>query len=76
MRKFENILSQIAKSEGVQPNEVLIEMQQAIQEAYNHRDESNQAMWDMLSENGKCPTPEEFILRSAMLLEKGNGRLN
>lgn len=27
-------------------------------------------MWDMLSENGKCPTPEEFILRSAMLLEK------
>lgn len=48
MRKFENILSQIAKSEGVQPNEVLIEMQQAIQEAYNHRDESSKAEGDSI----------------------------
>lgn len=72
MKKFDNILSQIAETEGVQPDEVLKEMQRAIQEAYAHRDESNQVMWDALSVNGECPNPEDFIERMAMMIQSEN----
>lgn len=75
MEKFDNILKQIAQSEGVHLDEVRNEMQRAIQEAYSHRDESNQVLWGLLSNNGECPSIEDFIYRASMLLETGYGPL-
>ena len=47
-------------------------MQQAIQMAYHQRDENNQHIWDVIAPSGECPTPEEFILRVAMMIDTEN----
>lgn len=75
MKKFDDVLNQIALTEGVQPDEVFKDMQQAIQEAYHQRDESNQHIWDLIAPSGVCPTPEEFILRVAMMIDTDNSPL-
>lgn len=75
MKNFEEILKKIAKENGTTPENVRLEMQQAIDAAYAQKDTSVQSPWDALMfESGK-PTPEEFILQLAMLLDKGNGLL-
>lgn len=72
MKKFDDVLNQIALTEGVQPDEVFKDMQQAIQMAYHQRDENNQHIWDVIAPSGECPTPEEFILRVAMMIDTEN----
>ena len=75
MKYFEKIFKKIAKENGTTPEDVRLEMQQAIDAAYAQKDTSVQSPWDALMfESGK-PTPEEFILQLAMMLDKGNGLL-
>lgn len=46
-------------------------MQLAIDEAYNHHDACTQPLWDMMTFTGDRPTPEEFMLQIAMMLDEG-----
>ena len=75
MKDFKEILEKIAKENGTTPENVLQEMQRAIDEAYDHHDGSAQPLWDMMTFKGDRPTPEEFILQIAMMMDQGNGML-
>lgn len=66
MKEFKEILEKIAKENGTTPENVLQEMQRAIDEAYDHHDASAQPLWDMMTFKGDRPTPEEFILQIAI----------
>lgn len=46
MKDFKEILEKIAKENGTTPENVLQEMQRAIDEAYDHHDASAQPLWD------------------------------
>lgn len=48
MKDFKEILEKIAKENGTTPENVLQEMQRAIDEAYDHHDGSAQPLWDMI----------------------------
>ena len=48
MRNFEEIIAKVAQENGTTPEDVLREMQLAIDEAYNHHDEEAQKLWDMM----------------------------
>lgn len=74
MRTFEDILNEIAKKDGVTVEKVLQEMQLAIDEAYNHHDTSAEPLWNMMKCKGKRPTPEEFVMQIATMLEAENGK--
>lgn len=56
-----DIIRNIAKQEGVSEQEVIDEMQIAIDAAYNSTDPTAQAEWAAMPFVGK-PTPQEFIL--------------
>ncbi len=73
MKNFEEILKKIAKENGTTPEIVRLEMQQAINQAYIHHDTDAQPLWDNMTFEGDRPTPEEFILQLAMMLDKGDG---
>lgn len=75
MKDFKEILEKIAKENGTTPENVLQEMQRAIDEAYDHHDASAQPLWDMMTFKGDRPTPEEFILQIVMMMDQGNGML-
>ena len=51
-------------------------MQLAIDDAYDHHGKESQPLWDMMTFKGDRPTPEEFILQVAMMLESGTGLVN
>lgn len=70
MKDFKEILEKIAKENGTAPENVLQEMQRAIDEAYDHHDASAQPLWDMMTFKGDRPTPEEFILQIAMMMDR------
>lgn len=70
MKNFEEILELIAKEDGTTPENVRLEMQRAIDEAYGHHDADAQPLWDRITSDGDKPTPEEFILQLAMMLDK------
>ena len=57
MKDFKEILEKIAKENGTTPENVLQEMQRAIDEAYDHHDASAQPLWDMLN-SGFAPLAE------------------
>lgn len=75
MKDFEKILAKIAKDNGTTPEAVLRDMQEAIDAAYDHHDADAQPLWDMMTFKGDRPTPEEFILQIAMMMDQGNGML-
>lgn len=75
MRKFNEILERVAKESGATPEEVLCEMQKAIDEAYENHDPAAQPLWDMMTFKGERPTPEEFIYQVAMMMQDKNGFL-
>lgn len=52
MKDFKEILEKIAKENGTTPENVLQEMQRAIDEAYDHHDASAQPLWDMMTFKG------------------------
>lgn len=72
---FEEIIAKIARENGTTPENVLREMQLAIDHAYDHHDKEAQKLWDMMSFKSDRPTPEEFIFQVAMMLDK-NGSLH
>ena len=72
MKNFEEILAQIAKENGTTPEKVRQEMQRAIDQAYGHHAPDAQPIWDKMAPGGGKPTPEEFVLQLAMMLDKGN----
>lgn len=72
MKNFEEILRQIAKENGTTPENVRLEMQLAIDQAFGHHSPDAQPLWDRLSPNSDKPTPEEFVLQLAMMLDKDN----
>lgn len=76
MKKFEEILAQVARQNGTTPEDVLHEMQLAIYDAYDHHGKEAQPLWDMMTFKGDRPTPEEFILQMAMMLDSGTGLTN
>ena len=75
MRSFDEILAKIAHDNGTTPEDVLHEMQVAIDDAYDHHDQEAQQLWDRMTFKGDRPTPEEFIFQVAMMLDEGNGIL-
>ena len=75
MRSFDEILAKIAHDNGMIPEDVLREMQVAIDAAYDHHDQEAQQLWDRMTFKGDRPTPEEFIFQVAMMLDEGNGIL-
>ena len=72
MRNFDEILAKIARDNGTTPEDVLHEMQVAIDHAYDHHDQEAQQLWDKMTFKGDRPTPEEFIFQVAMMLDEGN----
>ena len=72
MRNFDEILAKIARDNGTTPEDVLHEMQVAIDNAYDHHDKEAQQLWDKMTFKGDRPTPEEFIFQVAMMLDEGN----
>lgn len=76
MRNFEEIIAKVAQENGTTPEDVLREMQLAIDEAYNHHDEEAQKLWGMMTFKGDRPTPEEFIFQVAMMMDDGRGLLH
>ena len=75
MKNFEEIIAKIDRENGTTPENVLREMQLAIDHAYDHHDKEAQKLWDMMSFKSDRPTPEEFIFQVAMMLDK-NGSLH
>ena len=73
MRNFQEILNKIAKENRTTPDQVLQEMQKAIDDAFNHHDAGAQLLWDLITFKGDRPTPEEFVYQVAMMLDQGNG---
>ena len=53
MRNFQEILERIAKENGTTPDNVLQEMQRAIDEAFDHHDADAQPIWDMMTFKGR-----------------------
>ena len=76
MNNFEEILAEIARETGPTPEDVLHEMQLAIDDAYDHHGKEAQPLWDMMTFKGDRPTPEEFVLQIAMVLENGTGLIH
>lgn len=75
MKSFEEIIKRIAEENGSTPENILHEMQLAIDEAYDHHDAAAQPLWDMMTFTGDRPTPEEFILQLALMLSDGTGHI-
>lgn len=60
---------------GTTSENVLREMQLAIDHAYDHHDKEAQKLWDMIASKGERPTPEEFIFAVSMMIQNGDGLL-
>ena len=52
MRSFDEILAKIAHDNGTTPEDVLHEMQVAIDDAYDHHDQEAQQLWDRMTFKG------------------------
>ena len=73
MKNFEEIIAKIAEENGTTSENVLREMQLAIDHAYDHHDKEAQKLWDMIASKGERPTPEEFIFAVSMMIQNGDG---
>lgn len=68
MSYFQQIVKRIARESGSTPENVIREMQIAIDAAYNHHDPSAQPLWDRMAFPGERPTPEAFIEQITKML--------
>ena len=75
MKNFDEILAQVAQQNGTTPEDVLHEMQLAIDDAYDHHGKDAQLLWDMITFQGERPTPEEFVSAVSMMLQNSEGSL-
>lgn len=71
MEDFQKILAQIALENGTTPEEVLHEMQIAIDAAYEDPSQDTKTIQNMIT--GAQPTPEELIFHIAMMLHGSSG---
>ena len=64
---FQKILQQVAAENNTTPDDVYREMRIVIEDAFSHRADSAEtlALWKEMGFDKKCPTPEEFIRKSA-----------
>lgn len=64
---FQKILQQVAAENNTTPDDVYREMRIVIEDAFSHRADSAEtlALWEEMGFDKKCPTPEEFIRKSA-----------
>lgn len=67
MKDFQQILAQIAKEHGTTPEEVLREMQAAIDTAYASPTAEQKNIQDAIPAQGDRPTPEELVSHLASL---------
>ena len=58
---FEQILQQIASSNGTSPDEVRRQMETAMASALQNPDPVVQQMWDSIPRKGDTPTLDEFM---------------
>lgn len=67
---FQKILKQVAIENNTTPEDVYREMQIALEDAYSHKDDTqeSQALWKEMGFDKKCPSPEQFIKKSAQKL--------
>ncbi|MCD8050767.1 MAG: hypothetical protein LUE89_03710 [Clostridiales bacterium] len=59
--EFNTIIKIIAQKNGVREDEVLREMQAAIEAALKSEEPTAQAHWRSLPKRGDIPTPEEVV---------------
>lgn len=74
MNQFEKIVEKIARENGAAPDEVMAEMQRAIDLACDRQSAGSAPLWAGMSFRGERPTPEELIPQLAALMQK-NGTL-
>ncbi|MDE5565170.1 MAG: hypothetical protein K2I93_08430 [Oscillospiraceae bacterium] len=65
---MKKILEHIAKQHNVSVDEVRREMEAAIHEGMQSTDPNVQKLWKEIAEDGKEPTPEEFIVHILTIL--------
>lgn len=76
MKYFEEILKKIAKENGTTPEDVRLEMQRAIDEVYRQQNAAAQPVLNQMTFRGDKPTPEEFVLQLAMMLDENSELLH
>ncbi len=75
MWDFSIILEKIAETNETTPAQVQSEMQRAIDKAFDRREEQAPNLWDTIF-NGDRPSPEEFVLGIAALLQTSAEAIN
>ena len=72
---FQKILKQVAAENNTTPVVVYREMQVALEDAYSHKDDTqeSQALWKEIGFDKKCPSPEQFIKKLAQKLRSDLG---
>lgn len=65
---MKKILEHVAKQYNVSVDEVRREMETAIHEGMQSTDPNVQKLWKEIAEDGKEPTPEEFIVHILTIL--------
>lgn len=73
MKNFQKIVAQIARKNGTTPEEVLREMQAAIDAAYANPSAEEKIVQNAIPSRGDRSTPEELVSHIASLLG-GNSR--
>lgn len=72
MKNFKELLKVIAKQNHTTPENVLKEMQLAIDAGFDNPDPDIQKQWSKVSHKAERPTPEEVIYHIAMTLAPAN----
>lgn len=72
MKNFNDVLNTIAHKNNTTPQNVLKDMQIAINAGYNNPDPNVQSKWSTIPHKGECPTPEEVINHLALTLSHSN----
>lgn len=60
-RKYNKMIMKFARQEGVSPDYIHSQIQQAIIAGYNNPDPEVQAYWRKIAPDGKIPAPETVI---------------
>lgn len=61
-------IAQIAKNNGISETEVRSEIEEALREGYSNND--TRKKWDEIFGKDVMPSPEEFIIKMAKVLQK------
>lgn len=68
MKRFNDVLNVIARQNNTTPENILRDMQIAIDAGYNNPDPDVQAKWSTIPHKGERPTAEEVINHLALTL--------